>query len=332
MKNYKKLMISPKINLAHGNKINLVRGRKINLIRGKKINLVRGKRHFHEVVKPIDPLPVWLYIFNKLDEKGYIAPHWHYGIELSFTMNGKMDDFTINGKHYCPTTGRILVVNTQEIHSINTLLRPTDLLLSIIFPFQYVSRLYPDIEHKELDINDPDQFNSQQQLAYVQLQGLLTQFVYAYESKLDLRYIYLQKILDQVLLLLLTEFTTKKRQKGKSKRRKIYIIDRLQFITQFVNNHYKEKISLDEIANKCNVTKEYLSRFFKREMEMTVNVYINNVRAQYAHEELLSKKTNLTEVALDNGFSGVRTMNRTFKKLYGKTASQYKHELKHKIR
>jgi len=302
--------------------------RKINLVRGKKVNIIRGKRYFHEIVKPIDPLPVWLYIFDNLNEHGYIAPHWHYGIELSFTISGQMDNFIINGKHYRPKNGRILLVNTQEIHSIDTLLHPTDLLLSIIFPFQYISRLYPDIEHEEIKINNPEKFNPKQQLAYVRLQGLLTEFINVYRSKSNLRYVCLEKLLDQILLLLLMDFTTEKDSETKLTHRKIYTIDRLQFIIQFVNNHFKEDIGLREIARKCNVTKQYLARFFKEEMEMTVNVYISNVRAQNAHQDLLNKKGNLTEIALNNGFSGVRTMNRAFKRLYGETASEFKNSLK----
>ncbi|WP_249905382.1 helix-turn-helix domain-containing protein [Lactobacillus amylovorus] len=56
--------------------------------------------------------------------------------------------------------------------------------------------------------------------------------------------------------------------------------------------------------------------------------YINNVRAQRAYFELKNTSHNLTQIAMNNGFSGVRTMNRAFDKLYGKTASQIKRNFK----
>lgn len=112
--------------------------------------------------------------------------------------------------------------------------------------------------------------------------------------------------------------------------KKSYIVNRLQFITQYVNNHYTEDISLDLLARKCNVSKNYLARFFKQEMEITVNTYINNVRAQNAHAQMLGGKYNLTDLSSLNGFSGVKTMNRTFKNLYGQTASELKKDLKNK--
>lgn len=53
-----------------------------------------------------------------------------------------------------------------------------------------------------------------------------------------------------------------------------------------------------------------------------------NVRAQRAYFELKNTSHNLTQIAMSNGFSGVRTMNRAFDKLYGKTASQIKRNFK----
>ena len=66
---------------------------------------------------------------------------------------------------------------------------------------------------------------------------------------------------------------------------------------------------------KCNISKEYLARFFKKEMELTVENYINNVRVERAYYELKHLKNNLTQIAINNGFSSIRTMNRAFDKL-----------------
>ena len=44
------------------------------------------------------------------------------------------------------------------------------------------------------------------------------------------------------------------------------------------------------IANHCNISKEYLARFFKKEMELTVENYINNVRAEHAYHEVKTFK------------------------------------------
>lgn len=202
--------------------------------------------------------------------------------------------------------------------------------ISIIFPFDYVENFYPNISHQEIDINDPEKLNADQKLAYSELQGLLSRFYWLGLSNDTFKDLEMQQIVDQVLLLLLSHFTKEKPTENQIGQRKVYIINRLQYITKYVNNHYQEQISLGDLAKRCNVSKEYLSRFFKKEMEITVDTYINNVRAQYAHNELRNSNHSLKEVALNNGFSRVRTMNRAFEKLYNKTASQFKREFKNK--
>ena len=283
----------------------------------------------HEIVVPTSPLPVWYFIFNTdTGVPKYVSPHWHRGIELSYTLDGRITDFMIAGKHFDTQMGQILVVNTQVIHSVDSTIKKGNKTLSIIFPFDYVANLYPEINHQEIDINYPEKLNNDQKLAYFNLQGLLTQFYWLASSTQPLKNLKMQQIVDEVLLLLLERFTKEKPPESEMGQRKVYVINRLQFITQYVNNHYQEKLTLDSIAKKCNVSKEYLSRFFKKQMEITVDTYINNVRAQRAYFELKNTSHNLTQIAMNNGFSGVRTMNRAFDKLYGKTASQIKRNFK----
>ncbi len=285
------------------------------------------ENNLHEVVKPIDPLPVWFHIFENMTGKEYVAPHWHRGIELSFMQVGEIDDFLINTHHFKSKPGQILVVNSQELHAITTVSSLEKVSLSIIFPYEYVYRYYPEIENQIIDINGPENFTQLQELAYSQLQGYLSEIISVAQQNSQYKNLRLLQLFNNVLFKLITTFTKDKPGKEELSQKKVYIVERLQFLTQYVNNHYQENLSLDLLANKCNISKEYLSRFFKKQMEMTVETYVNNVRAQNAHAQLLGEKETLTQVALNNGFSGVRTMNRAFQKLYGYSASDFKHNL-----
>lgn len=278
----------------------------------------------HEIVVPTDPLPVWYFIFHDHNSEKYIAPHWHRGIELSYVERGRIDDFLINKEHYSSKSGTILIVNTQEIHSIRDFENDNSLALSIIFPYDYVINLYPSIAHQIIKINDPTKFNSKQKISYLRLQSLLGQFIKVYFLDIPTKYLEQQRLIDEILCLLLSDFTEEKSDQQRISGRKIYIINRLQYITQYVNNHYQEELNLTVIANQCNISKEYLARFFKKEMELTVENYINNVRAEHAYHELKHSKNNLTQLAINNRFSSIRTMNRAFDKLYGESASKIK--------
>ncbi len=67
----------------------------------------------HEIVIPTDPLFAWVHIFKDLTGPSTIAPHWHEGIELSYTIRGQIDEFKINGKKFQTQPGQILVKNVR---------------------------------------------------------------------------------------------------------------------------------------------------------------------------------------------------------------------------
>lgn len=290
--------------------------------------MANPKKQMHEIVIPTDPLPVWYYVFDNYTATNHIAAHWHQGIELSYTVTGSIDNFNIGGQHYKTYTGKILLVNTQVIHSIDNQANFGDKAISLIFPYNYVISLYPDLNHQMIDLNEPDKFNNSQKIAYAKLQSLLTQFYWLTHTDFNLKNLNLLTIVNELLFLVLSNFTKEKPNNQQIGERKIYATNRLQVITQYVNNHYRENIHLQDIAQQCNISKEYLARFFKKQMEITVDTYLDNVRAQHAHYLLRSSTKNLTEIALESGFSSVRTMNRAFSNLYGETASIIKRKSK----
>ena len=59
-------------------------------------------------------------------------------------------------------------------------------------------------------------------------------------------------------------------------------------------------------------------------MNITVFQYLNYVRAKHAYPLLLKGKKTATQIALDCGFSGLRTMDRALLKNYGLTSREIK--------
>ena len=57
-------------------------------------------------------------------------------------------------------------------------------------------------------------------------------------------------------------------------------------------------------------------------MAMTVAEYIRYRRAISARKDLLSKNATLTEIAIDNGVSGIRSMNRALMEFYHEDAKE----------
>ncbi|WP_225367059.1 helix-turn-helix transcriptional regulator [Lactiplantibacillus pentosus] len=275
----------------------------------------------HEIVTRTQPLSAWIH-YHDQHAPSEIAAHWHQGIELSYTISGHIDDFTINGQHFRTSAGQLLVVNSQLIHSIHTHNTPESRALSVIYPYDYVRRLYPKIETEIIAVNDPHQFTSAQQAMYLNLQGHFDQLYLALQRPSAVTNLRLEAETAQILSELLTYFTSAKASTGVMYGKDALAVERIQKISTYVAQHYTEPISLTDVAQQINVTKEYLTRFFKKQMAMTVGQYVNLVRAQHAYEDLLGERGNLTTIASMNGFASTRALNRAFQTVYHQSAAE----------
>lgn len=100
-------------------------------------------------------------------------------------------------------------------------------------------------------------------------------------------------------------------------------------IVQYIKMHYKEKLSLVEIAKQFNYSTGHLCRKFKLETGDTINDYITKLRISVAMRLLYEKQDfNIEEIALEVGFSDVQYFTKSFKKCVGTTPGKYRSETK----
>lgn len=94
-----------------------------------------------------------------------------------------------------------------------------------------------------------------------------------------------------------------------------------------IDLHLGSPISLESIARKLNVNKNYLSRTFHKEMGQTLTNYINSERIHISLNMLLTTNASITEIASNVGIYDVNYYTKLFKKIYGKTPSMYRKEV-----
>ncbi|MGM9906401.1 AraC family transcriptional regulator [Lactobacillus sp.] len=274
----------------------------------------------HELVKPTGNLPIWLMTFPLPDGEtpSEIPPHWHQGIEISYTVAGSIDQFQIDAQTYQTSPGRIIVVNSQSVHSIET--NQDGQALSMIYPYNFVSGLFPKISELEFAINDPGTFSKMQQAAYQLLQKKLGAIYDSWSRpEDDLREIKVCALSLEVLEILLEDFTIPRQlELGK----KLFITQRMQEILDYIYDQYQTPIGLSEIAAHAHISKEYLARFFKKNMGITVAAFLRNLRARAARKLLLTDPGTLETIAEQCGFSGLRSMNRALVECYQESASE----------
>lgn len=287
------------------------------------------ERWRHEFINPSEKLLSWVYLHENSDVD-WIPPHWHRGIELSYTIAGKIDQFTIGDEVFKTSPGTILVVNSQEVHSIRVHKNQhvKEEAFTITYPYSFVLSQFSDLAAYECCINHTETFSSEQHQQYALLQNKLELLVAYYKKSHSFSTIKMNILLLEILSILLEYFLVKREQK--TLKSKLEVAERIQVMNQYIHEHYTEVVGLDELAEVCHLSKSYMARFFKRYMDATVGEYINTVRAHKAKEDLLETSLSFTSIAIKNGFSGLRSMNRALEKEFLQNARAIRLEQRRK--
>jgi len=104
--------------------------------------------------------------------------------------------------------------------------------------------------------------------------------------------------------------------------------DRINSVFNFVKDHFQEPIALDEVSNLVSMTTPSFCRYFKKITNKTFTTFVNEYRLVHASKLLAEKPIPISEICFESGFNNFSHFNKLFKSYTGKSASQYRQELK----
>jgi two-component system response regulator YesN len=93
---------------------------------------------------------------------------------------------------------------------------------------------------------------------------------------------------------------------------------------QFIEEHFAEPISLQDVADLVYLSPSYFSRLFKTEMGVTFTEYLTQYRIQRSKMLLRVTTLPIEIVANSAGFSNASYFSTIFKRLEGRTPSEYR--------
>ncbi|OLN29582.1 PocR ligand-binding domain-containing protein [Desulfosporosinus metallidurans] len=98
----------------------------------------------------------------------------------------------------------------------------------------------------------------------------------------------------------------------------------IQKAAEYIRKNYRNKLTIDDIAQEVYLSSCYVSRIFKQGLGCTLMEYLTQIRVEEAKTLLKNPKYNVMQVAEDSGFEDPGYFTRVFKKLEGITPSRYK--------
>ena len=95
-------------------------------------------------------------------------------------------------------------------------------------------------------------------------------------------------------------------------------------VKSFLDEHYKEKLSLESVASHFFIDKHYLARLFKEQYGVTLVTYLQQVRITHAKRMLRFTDKSIEEIGLECGIGELNYFSRVFKKLEGVSPSEFR--------
>ncbi|SEH34602.1 helix-turn-helix domain-containing protein [Selenomonas sp. KH1T6] len=254
----------------------------------------------HEIVATNLPLGIRFYE-SKVETDGYVPFHWHNSVEILCVLEGSLR-LNVNGQPHTVGAEECIAVSSGLIHDVaNTPNRALVLQvpLGILNPFVK----NPAKLQFNLQKNRNEQAYAEVVADFVRLNEILKEKScgYLFDAEITLMGILKRLVLD---------FTEKEQIKSR-------IGKPIRDVVVHINEHYKEQITVPELARLSGYNANYLSRLFHEQMGMPLTEYIYRVRLAAFYKALLESDGSIGELMLEYGLKNERTAREMFRKIYG---------------
>jgi AraC-like DNA-binding protein len=96
---------------------------------------------------------------------------------------------------------------------------------------------------------------------------------------------------------------------------------------QFIEKHQAEPLSLGRVAHVANISRHYFCKMFKEATGISFIDYVSRIRVEKSKTLLLNPNSRISEAAFACGFQSMTNFNRAFKRIVGRSPTQFRESL-----
>ncbi|PKM55867.1 MAG: AraC family transcriptional regulator [Firmicutes bacterium HGW-Firmicutes-5] len=258
-----------------------------------------------------------------------VGSHYHDHIEILFCLSGRINIF-LDGQGYVFGVGDMVVINSMEVHNIFAASEGVNKYIVIRFdpellytttqsvfesryvlPFTMKTSVHQKLFTYEETANTP--------IPDLIKKILLEDQKRAYGFELAIR-----TYIGEVFLWILRSWQEKGLDLNLTQALDKTNIERLQKVFDYVDEHFDQEISIQDMAKLCAVSYSYFSRFFKSAMNRNFSAYVNFIRISKAESLLTTSELSVTDIALNVGFSTTSYFIEQFKLYKNMTPKRFR--------
>ena len=240
--------------------------------------------------------------------------HWHRELELLYILNGHATVHMDGGRYELNPLDAI-VMDYAKVHEVIYEL-PQTMGICIHVSRQLLRRYLGETEPFEIR-GIGHRLTKEQEEPYSSLCSFLKELTVLYVDQQKTYRLKSTALILNILACLMEHFADPVTLSATAA--KIGNMERLERICDYVEQHYREELTLQEAADELGLNREYFCRFFKQNTGNSFIQYVNQVRINHIYQELLHTDESVQEILEQHGFFNQKLFYRMFKERYGCT-------------
>lgn len=276
---------------------------------------------------------IYVHLSSSLPE--YISKlHFHDFIEITYILSGECTHVEYD-KQYIGKKGDLFIMNigTPHMDLINTEFSEPFSSYDITFTSNFLDNALNDIhdfwsiktqflsfsasaEKKE---NNPVLKLTDN--AFNEFETLFKKIYDEYTMRKEGYYALLRGYLIELLVKIFRKMDLPQEEK---ETRQTMQAKYIRFAEQYIRDNYKQKITLEDIAHRSFMSKNYFSQLFKEVTGSCFSDYLQKIRINHACESLKNPSLSIAEISYACGFNDIKFFYNIFKRLMNATPAQYR--------
>jgi AraC-like DNA-binding protein len=266
------------------------------------------------------PINSTIRVYNNVQEDDYPL-HWHTSLEIIMPVDNIYTVYC-GDEVYLLKEGDIMFISPGVLHRLTSpdsgrrYIIIADLSqLDSMNEFKSLAALLYPVVHVTSD-------NSSK--IHERLQRLINSIASEYESESLYRDTIIYSKLISIYSIIGRNYAMAKIPPQESSLKQIENSQIFLSICNYINEHFHENITLEQVAGKAGFSKFYFSRIFKQYADISFYQYLNRKRIMHAASLLMEPDITVSEVARQSGFESISAFIRMFKIQKGCTPSEFK--------
>ena len=253
---------------------------------------------------------------------------WHEQIEIMYVLSG-VGKCYIEENVFTFHEGDLFIIGPHKLHKTELMEHRDFTVLIVIFhlglenSFPYREEM--DVLHF-IKMNAPD-YPAQlflEKSVRDHITAILQSMLHEYKRKEGYSLGYLVSLLHILLIEINRIYNNQVVSKRNRVINEVKLPKTIVEVIGYINQNFKEELSLSKLANTFGLSPSYLSRQFKQSTGINVTEFIKSRRIDFAKNLLAKTNKNITEISFDVGFNNIAYFVSVFKEIVGMTPKQFR--------